>query len=269
MVHHDPMNAAPQFPITSSASRDLARRVGRRALDAILPPNCLACDKTVAQPGLLCGGCWSRIRFIEKPWCAALGTPFSYDIGSGALSAEAIADPPPFSRARSVVLYDDVPRRLVSGLKFADRPDLAPWMAQWMALAMSRSGEGLLDGAPLLVPVPLHWQRLLSRRFNQSAEIARALAAATGLDYRPDILVRARPTRQQVGLKARERQANVRGAFQVPRPLRADLAGKRIVIIDDVYTTGATLKACARALSRAGAEDVDCLTFARVAPGDL
>lgn len=205
------------------------------------------------------------MRFIVPPFCAIMGTPFSYDLGAGALSAEAIADPPPFDSLRSVALYDDVARRLVQGLKFGDRTELAPWMAQMM----SRADQALPNTASLVVPVPLHRSRLLKRRFNQSAELARHLVKGKGGTYRPDLLVRSRATPQQVGLATRERHRNVRGAFRVRKGRSIEVRGAQIVLVDDVYTTGATMKACSRALRRAGAERINCLTFARVAPGDM
>lgn len=244
-------------------------RVGRRPLiflrNLILPPTCLSCDQGVAEQGTVCSSCWAQIRFIEKPFCEVLGLPFSYDMGSGILSAEAIANPPTFDRARSVVLYDEVARKLVQGLKFSDRTDLAPWMAHWMV----RASDGLLEGGPTIVPVPLHKWRLASRRFNQSAELARYMARFTDVPYKPELLTRVRSTRQQVGLRAKERDRNVRGAFRVLDQHKPLIKDQTIVLVDDVYTTGATLQACSRALQRAGAKHIYCLTFARVASGDL
>jgi len=231
----------------------------------LFPPVCLGCSNLVTEPGTLCPSCWSRLRFLERPWCPVMGTPFSIDLGENMLSAEAIADPPPFARARSAVVYQGVARNLVQGLKFRDRTDLAPWMARWMV----RAGVELLSESDLVVPVPLHRARFLSRRFNQSAELARAVAKFGGLDYAPEALVRARRTRQQVGLAARERQANVRGAFRVPEISAPKIKSRRIVLVDDVYTTGATVAAASRVLKRAGAHQVDVLTFARVLPGDF
>ena len=243
--------------------------VGRRSFenlrDLIMPPVCLSCERRVDVAGMVCPKCWSSMRFLERPYCEILGSPFSYDIGAGALSAEAIVNPPAFDRARSVVLYDDVARKLIQGLKFSDRTDLAPWLAKWM----ERGGCDGLEEPCLIVPVPLHRWRLLERRFNQSAELARPIALATGYEYRPELLERSRRTKQQVGLKAKERTRNVRGAFRVPSSRKFEVKGQRILLIDDVYTTGATLQACARALRRAGAVQIDCLTFARVATGDI
>lgn len=245
------------------------RSATRQAKNLLLPPACMACNGATAMPDGLCQACWSGIRFIEKPWCAVLGSPFSYELGDGVLSAGAIANPPSFDRARSVMLYDDAARRLVRNLKFSDRTDLAPGLAGWMARFAERAGEGMLQADCLIVPVPLHWRRLLQRRYNQSAELARNLAKGNGLAYRPELLTRIRPTRQQVGLGRKERLKNVGGAFRVPIDQKADLAGRTVVLIDDVFTTGATLDACARALRRAGAARIDCLTLARVAPGDM
>ena len=232
----------------------------RRSLDLVLPPHCLACARPVASAGTLCPSCWSAMRFIERPYCEQLGIPFAYDLGPGALSAEAIADPPPFQRCRAVCAFDEVARKLVHGLKYRDRLELAGWMAGWMA----RAGGELLAEADMIVPVPLHRRRLWRRRFNQSAVLAGAIATAAGKPVESFVLTRIRPTRQQVGLSAAERDENVRGAFRIAPEQRAAVAGRRVVLVDDVYTTGATVKAATRALVRAGAAAVDVLVFARV-----
>ena len=235
------------------------------ASNFILPPTCLACDTHVSEQGVMCPNCWGEMRFIEKPYCAVLGTPFAYDLGEGALSADAIANPPVFKRARAVALYDNAARKIVQGLKFSDRTDLGPWMARWMV----RAGQELLADNPLVIGVPLHRRRMFFRRFNQSAELARHIAMQAGLEYLPTSLHRVRATRQQVGLGAKERQRNVRGAFRVLTGQKINITGRRVLLVDDVLTTGATLEAASRALMRAGAKSVDCLTFARVASGTV
>ena len=240
-----------------------AAAAGRRLIDLALPPQCLACHAPVAEMGTLCPSCWSRLKLIERPHCERLGIPFAYDLGAGALSAEAIADPPPFDRARAVAIYDDVARRLVHGLKYRDRLELARWMAGWMA----RAGADVVDKADIIVPVPLHRRRLWWRRYNQSALLAHVLADAIGRPAVSDALLRIRATAQQVGLSAEERDRNVRGAFRVTAEGKRLIAGRRVLLVDDVYTTGATVKAGTRALLRAGAAAVDVLTFARVVKG--
>ncbi len=205
------------------------------------------------------------MRFIERPYCEILGTPFPHEFGEGAVSPQAIADPPPFNRLRSAVLYDDKARSLVSSLKFSDRTDLARWMSNFMLVA----GRELFADCQAVIAVPLHWRRLQARRYNQSAELARPIAAQTGLLHLPLALVRHRSTESQIGLSALARARNVQGAFRVPANWRPQIEGRRILLVDDVYTTGATVKACARSLKRAGATGVDVLTFARVASGDI
>jgi ComF family protein len=242
------------------ALRAAGRGLGQALVDLVLPPQCLACAWPITREGALCAGCWSRLRLIERPFCERLGTPFAYDLGTGALSAEAIADPPPFGRCRAAAAFDDIARQLVHGVKYRDRLELAGWMADWMV----RAGAEILADADIVVPVPMHRRRLWSRRFNQSAVLANAIAAKSGKPAVSSALRRVRPTRQQVGLTANERDKNVRGAFRVLEDGRPAIAGRRILLVDDVYTTGATVKAATRALIRGGAASVDILVFARV-----
>jgi ComF family protein len=229
-------------------------------LDTALPPLCASCRTPLADPGGLCPACWLRVSFIAPPYCERLGIPFPYDPGPGILSMEAIADPPAYGRARAAVSYDDIARDLVHRLKYGDRLDLATSMGQWMA----RAGRALLDDADAVVPVPLHWRRMWGRRFNQAAALARVVASDSGVPVLTAALRRVRPTSQQVGLSRSARAVNVQGAFAVTQGGKAAIRGKRLVLVDDVLTSGATVDACARALLRAGAHNVDVLVFARV-----
>ena len=243
-----------------------ARPIRRRAagwlgalLDLAMPPGCLSCARPMADSGALCPACWSAIRWIERPYCEVLGLPFSRDLGPGILSAEAIAEPPAFDRLRSVAVHAGVARRLVHGLKYRDRTDLATMMAAWML----RAGDGTVEAADAILPVPLHRFRMMSRKFNQSAELARHLARLADKPLLATTLLRVKRTTQQVGLGVAAREDNVRGAFRVAAGRKADVAGKRLVLVDDVYTTGATVSAAVRVLRRAGAADITVLTFAR------
>jgi ComF family protein len=237
-----------------------ARAVLRTALDLALPQLCPACREPVEGKGL-CPACWSKLSFITRPYCERLGIPFVYDPGPGILSMEAIADPPAYNRARAAVRFDEVSRALVHGLKYGDRLDLSPMMGRWLYHA----GRELLADADALVPVPLHWRRLWARRFNQSAMLAAVISAESGVPVAAGALKRVKATAQQVGLSRTARAANVQGAFRVPKEGKAAVSGRRLVLVDDVLTSGATLEGCARALLRAGAANVDALIFARVA----
>jgi ComF family protein len=226
-------------------------------IELALPPLCPACREPVGDMAL-CAACWAKLSFIAPPYCVRLGVPFAYDPGAGMLSMQAIADPPAFNRARAAVRYDEIARTLVHSLKYGDRLDLAPTMGHWMAAA----GRELLAEADALIPVPLHWRRLWTRRFNQAGALAQAIARASGVAVVEGALKRVKGTVQQVGLSKAERAANMQGAFRVPD--KAAVAGRRLVLVDDVLTSGATSEASARVLLRAGAANVDVLVFARV-----
>ena len=240
-----------------------ARWVGRGLLDLLYPPVCLNCDAPVATPDTVCPACFVQLRPITAPLCPRLGIPFDVWLGDDVVSAEAISDPPPFGRARAAVIYGPVASTIISRLKYGDRPELARFCARLMAIA----GHELWADRPVLVPVPLHKERQRARRYNQSAELARVLGQYTGLRVETGLVQRIRKTRQQVGLSGDGRQRNVAGAFAVPPQMLARAAGKRVVLVDDVYTTGATVKAVTRALLKAGAHSVDVVTFARVVIG--
>ena len=237
---------------------ETARAVLRAALDLALPRLCAVCREPVEGEGL-CPACWSKLSFITRPYCERLGIAFVYDPGPGILSMEAIADPPAYQRARAAVRFDDMSRALVHALKYGDRRDLAPMMGRWL----SQAGREVLAEADVLVPVPRHWRRHWARRFNQSA----AVSKASGVPIAARALKRVKFTAQQVGLSRAQRAANIQGAFRVPPDGKAEVVGRRLVLVDDVLTSGATVEGCAKVLLRAGARNVDVLVFARVAEG--
>ena len=233
-----------------------ARALWRGALDLVFPPQ--AIDGGAALAGGLSAAAWSRIQFLDGPVCDGCGAPFEYDQGGRCTAC--MAEPHAFEAARAACLYDEVSRDPILKLKHADRTDLAPLMARWL----SRCARDLIAEADAIAPVPLHPSRLLSRRYNQAAEIARPLARFSGLPYLPDALVRRRATATQGGRSGSGRKRNVAGAFEVPPARAAQVAGKTILLIDDVLTTGATAEGCARALKAAGALRVDVAVVARV-----
>jgi ComF family protein len=249
---------------TSHLLRDraarLARYTGRAVLDVALPPLCLACNKPVGSVGALCPTCWTGLHQITTPVCTRLGTPLPSDLGFDIISPKAIAEPPAFRRARSAVRFEGTGRLLVHRLKYGDRLDLVQAMAGWM----KRAGSDLLADADVLVPIPLHRTRLWWRRFNQAGELAKSLSRMSGVPVEHDLLLRERRTQRQVGLSRSQRARNLAGALSVPDSAKARVMGRRILLVDDVLTSGATLNAAARALRRAGASEVDALTFALV-----
>jgi ComF family protein len=208
----------------------------------------------------VCGACWSDIAFISAPYCQCCGTPFEFTVAERSVCGRCLAAPPVYHRARSVVLYDDASRSLLLRFKHGDGLHMTGLFGAWMA----RAGVELLAEADLLVPVPLHWTRLFTRRYNQAAALVLDLAVRAGVAADIDTLERARRTPSQGSRTRSARARNVQGAFRIAPDARARVKGKRVLLVDDVLTSGATVSACGRVLLRAGAERVDVLTVARV-----
>ena len=241
----------------------MASPVAKTVLDLLFPPLCIGCRAAVSEPGF-CATCWSSITFLDGPGCACCGLPFAVALEGETLCAACLATPPAFDSARAILAYDEHSRGAILALKHADRLDLVPGFTRWLG----RSGRALLENSDMVVPVPLHPLRLWRRRYNQAAELARRLARDGSLSYAA-ALARSRPTPSQGAMvSAKARRRNVMGAFKVPDPAR--VAGQRVLLVDDVLTTGATVEACARALKRAGAKRVHVLALARVVkPSDV
>ena len=230
----------------------------RTVQDLLFPHHALDGAGRTGSAGLSAEA-WCKIRFLEAPVCDGCGAPFDYDMGPKARCAACEAKPRAFARARAACLYDEASRELILQFKHADRLDLARLFAGWV----SRAAADLLAEADIIAPVPMPSMRLIRRRYNQAAEIARPLAARLKIPYRPGLIGR-RSGESQAGRSGVGRRRNVQGAFTVPAGARRALQGKRVLLIDDVLTTGATAEACARALLKAGAAAVDVAVVARV-----
>jgi len=237
-------------------------RLAAAVLDLLLPPTCILCSAEVDAPGLLCGDCFGELNVIGEPCCLCCGAPFelAWHAAEGGLCQRCLDTPPPFERARAALTYDKASRRLVLPFKHGDRIEFAAVLARLMA----RAATGLPREADVLVPVPLHRRRLFVRRYNQAALLAQALGRMSGRPVLVDGLVRRHATETLGGKSAAERRDAVAGAFAV-RPRRVGMIeGKRVLLIDDVMTSGATAAACSEALLAEGASAVDVLVAARV-----
>ena len=234
----------------------------RATLDLVLPPHCVCCDALVSRPGQFCADCFRQTAFITEPYCLRCGVPFSSAAQAGLhrLCPSCETDPPRFGQARAALRYDVQGRRLILPFKHADRPEVAAVLAPHMA----RAGAALLRRAELLVPVPLHRLRLFRRRYNQAALLAQALGRISRVPAALDALVRRRATPSLGEKSAEERAATVRDAFALRPSWTAQVGGRRVLLIDDVMTSGATANACADTLLAAGATGVDVLVAARV-----
>jgi ComF family protein len=247
----------------------VAARAGKRgsfgaplawAADLIWPPRSLLSEKFVSRPGAIEPALWARLTFLSAPCCFHCGFPFETDAGPEAVCGACAAKAPAYHRARAAVAYDDLSRALVLELKHAGRRDGLPVFAAWM----NQAGAELVAEADLIAPAPLHWTRLAARRFNQAAWLAQALGKLSGKKVAYAALARVKGGKSQAGMDAGQRRRNVSGAFRVRPESRRLIAGKNILLIDDVFTTGATAEACARALKRGGAARTDVVTLARV-----
>ena len=231
-----------------------------RLVDFILPPRCLGCGGEIARQGDVCAACWRGLTFIDGAMCRCCGLPFELAEVAGMLCGPCLAEPPVFDRSRAALVYDEGSKALVLPFKHADRLDGAPAFARWMA----RAGHELLAQADIIAAVPLHRWRLLARRYNQAAVLALGLGQISGKPVIPDALIRIKRTPSQGGLNARARRENVRKAFCI-HPAHAEaIKDRRVLLIDDVYTTGATLESASACLLEAGAKSVDALALARV-----
>ena len=238
---------------------DRLRWLSGRALDVLLPPLCLRCGTIVDSMGTLCPSCWPQLRFIDGPLCAVCGVPFAVDLGAGAICGACARSRPAYGRARAVLVYDEGSKPLILQFKHGDRGEAAVPYGRWMA----RAGSEILAEADLLVPVPLHWTRLFARRYNQAALLAYGIGRVAAVAVVPDLLVRRKRTPKLGKLGPLARRRVIQGAIAIHPRQRHRARGRRVILVDDVHTTGATLAACAGALLAAGAEHVDVLTLAR------
>lgn len=230
------------------------------ALDALLPPRCLGCGEQVDRQGNFCAPCWSDLGFIASPQCQCCGLPFNTGVVHAFTCAACLARPPQFNTARSVWRHEGTARAAVLGFKYGDKPQLARALAAYLVRAAE---PALQDARAVIVPVPLHRWRLLGRRYNQAAELARQLSSLSRRRALPAALVRTRRTLPQQGLSLDARERNVNRAFRLDARAVQLIAGRPVILVDDVLTTGATASACARLLLEAGATRVDVVTLTR------
>ncbi len=229
-------------------------------IDAILPPRCVMTGEIVDQQGMISPKAWSNLGFITDPKCRTCGFPFEFEISDASECTSCLTFPPPYRSARAPLRYDDHSRDLILRFKHADQTHVVRAFVPWLRNA----GQEMLGRADYIVPVPLHYWRLLKRRYNQAALIAQAISADTDIPWLPEGLKRIRSTMTQGHLNAKQRYKNVRRAFSVPEEIAPNIQGKAIVLVDDVFTTGATVNECTLALMGAGAAEVNILTLARV-----
>ena len=240
----------------------IARSAGRLALDVLLPPQCLTCDQPVSAPGQFCPACFEKTQFITAPCCDRCGAPFETKQRAG-IAGECptcLADPPPWTQARAALRYDEQTKRLILPFKYGDRVETARALAAMMA----RAGAELLQAADWLVPVPLHRSRMISRRYNQAALLAQELARSSKRTLLIDALQRVRATTALAELSPKRRTEEMAGAIEVRAARRAMLQDSRVLLVDDVLTSGSTARACVAALCGAGVARVDVLAAARV-----
>ena len=248
--------------MTSAWKQSISSLAGR-AIDIVLPPRCLISGEPVEAPGLLAPEFWSKLNFIEAPYCNRCGMPFAFSPTGGNITflcGACLDHPPAFDMARQALVYDDTSRDMILKFKYADKLHFSKTFALWL----KRAAADLLPTTDIIAPVPLHRFKLWRRRYNQASLLATALARQTHILCLPDLLERNRATKPHRGMTIKDRKNNVRDAFAVRERHAASLKGKNVLIVDDVHTTGATLNECARALFHGGANKIYALSLARV-----
>ena len=241
----------------------LLQKLAKPVLDYALPERCPACGVITTDGTSFCADCWPKLRFLNPPWCASCALPFAYEQDEGALCAECLAHPPLHDGIRAAVLYDDMSRQIALRLKYGGRIGLAKLIARQLVRHLPDDREKMI-----VTPVPLHWTRLWSRTFNQSALIAQELARLGGMQYCADLLIRTKRTPSLRGLSSKERRKTVSRAFAINMAKLAALDGTHVILVDDVLTTGATSDGCIKALKKAGAEWVQLFCWARASRGE-
>lgn len=243
--------------INQNKNKNFFNFLSKNLENFFFPPSCLGCQEIVTQKNLLCAKCWREIYFITPPICDVYGIPLSFQQGNLTLSTKALYKPPFFRKARSAVLHKGLGKKLITQFKYNDQLHLLPFIADFM----QNAGRELILEADFLIPVPLHFFRYLFRRYNQSLELARYLAKKNKKNYLPNVIKRIRHTEKQALLNFSKRQNNVRNAFFIPKSYYKILFEKKILLIDDVYTTGATINEVTKTLLKANVKQVDVLTF--------
>lgn len=233
----------------------------KKGVDVLLPPRCPVTGELVDRQGAVTPKCWAQMQFIAHPYCTKCGIPFGFGEEEGDMQCmKCIDHPPKYKSARAALIYDEASRDLILGFKHGDKTHIAPSFVPWLI----RAGAEMLEGADYLIPVPLHRSRLFTRRYNQAALIAHAVSKETKIKHLPMAMRRIRATPSQGHLKTEERAKNVKKAFDMHPSYKALVKGKTLILVDDVYTTGATVNECTKALLKAGAGQVHVLTLARV-----
>lgn len=257
------MRRNPLF-IRSAVKKTALKSLFTLLLKILVPRRCMQCRTLLQEHGYVCAACWSQLTFIAAPLCACCGIPL--ELSSDENPAELLCgaccqELPPYHQARAALLYDEFSKPFILGFKHGDALHPLPSMAEWMGQA----GRELLARSDLLIPVPLHWRRLVKRRYNQAALLAQKVSTLSGIKVEPTLLIRTKNTPSQGHLTGEQRRQNVKSVFKVKAGKQALLNQKVITLIDDVYTSGATVNACAKVLLKAGAKEVNILTLARVA----
>ena len=237
--------------------QDVLKKTTLQAVDTVLPPRCVISGEMVDKQGMISAESWADLDFIAPPFCAQCGIPFEFEIEQGVKCSSCIEKPPPYESARAALKYNDTSRDMVLGFKHGDQTHAVRAFTPWLEMA----GKELFEDADLLIPVPLHYRRLIARRYNQAALLAQSLAKKTNIPVAVDALKRTRATKVQGHMKAAERHKNVKAAFSLNPKI--DVKSKNIILIDDVLTTGATVKECTKTLLKAGAGTVHVLTLTR------